>query len=72
MADQPHPLIQPWVREILRCPVGKHPLLDVVDHQGHPALECDRDCVGVTGRRQYPIVEGIPVLLADDAVIVAR
>lgn len=64
------PEYEPWVREILRCPVGKHPLVDVVDEEGGPALQCAEDCDGPGRRRRYPVTDGIPVLLADDAVVV--
>lgn len=64
------PQFEPWVREILRCPVGLHELVDVVDEQGGPALQCAADC-GAPGRRlRFPVRDGIPVLLADDAVVV--
>lgn len=64
------PELEPWVREILRCPVGLHELVDVVDEEGRPALQCATDC-GAPGRRlRYPVNDGIPVLLADDAVVV--
>lgn len=59
--------LDPWVRDILRCPVGRHPLLDVQDEQGRPALQCDQDCGGPGHRRRYPVRDNIPVLLADDA-----
>jgi uncharacterized protein len=64
------PEYESWVREILRCPVGLHPLVDVEDEQGNPALQCAEDCGGEGRRRRYPIVDGIPVLLADDATVV--
>lgn len=64
------PEYDPWVREIIRCPVGLHPLLDVQDEDGSPALQCAEDCGAPGQRRRYPIVDGIPVLLADDAVLV--
>ena len=64
------PQYEPWVREILRCPVGLHELVDVVDDEGRPALQCAVDC-GSPGRRlRFPVSDGIPVLLADDAVVV--
>lgn len=64
--------LEPWVRQILRCPVGRHELVDVVDGAGEPVLECAEDC-GVPGtRRQFPVRAGIPVLLADEAVLVTR
>lgn len=59
-----------WVREILRCPVGRHELVDVEDEQGRPALQCAVDCDGPGRRRRYLVEGGIPVLLADDAVLV--
>ena len=64
------PEFDPWVRSILRCPVGRHELVDVTDEQGEPALQCAEDCEGPRRRRRYPWREGIPVLLADDAVVV--
>lgn len=64
------PEYDPWVREILRCPVGRHELVDVEDEQGAPALQCAEDCDGPGRRRRYPVSDGIPVLLADDAVVV--
>lgn len=64
------PQYESWVREILRCPVGGHRLVDVEDEQGRPALQCAEDCDGAGRRRRYPVTDGIPVLLADDAVVV--
>lgn len=64
------PQFDAWVREILRCPVGKHPLEDVHDETGAEALQCAQDCDGPGRRRRYPIRDGIPVLLVDDATIV--
>ncbi len=63
--------IEPWVRDLLRCPVGVHPLLDAVDDAGHPVLICDRDCGQPGHRRQYRIEGAIPVLLADEAVLIS-
>lgn len=59
-----------WVREILRCPVGRHELVDVTDEQGRPWLQCAQDCGAPGQRRRYPYDGAIPVLLADDAVLV--
>lgn len=67
MARTPY---EPWVREILRCPVGLHELLDAQDDQGAPVLECAQDCGAPGQRRRYPVTDGIPVLLADEAVLV--
>lgn len=63
------PELDPWVREILRCPVGLHPLVDVQDEQG-PALQCAEDCGAPGQRRRYPWRDGIPGLLADEATVV--
>jgi uncharacterized protein YbaR (Trm112 family) len=64
--------LEPWVRQILRCPVGLHELVDATDDHGDPVLECAEDCGGAGSRRQYPITGGIPVLLADEARTVSR
>lgn len=64
------PRYEEWAREILRCPVGRHELVDVDDEEGVPALQCAVDCGGAGQRRRYPVVDGIPVLLADDATLV--
>lgn len=64
--------IPPWVRAILRCPVGGHHLTDAEDPDGSPVLECADDCGGPGLRRRFPIRDGIPVLLADDATTVQR
>ncbi|MGB7448369.1 MAG: hypothetical protein WA892_04490 [Ornithinimicrobium sp.] len=62
--------IEPWLRDILRCPVGLHPLLDEVDAAGDPVLVCDTDCGSAGQRRQYPFLDGIPVLLAEKSLLV--
>lgn len=64
------PQYDPWAREILRCPVGLHELVDVEDPSGAPALECAEDCGAPAQRRRYPVTDGIPVLLADAAQVV--
>lgn len=65
------PAYENWAREILRCPVGLHPLVDVVDESGAPALQCDQDCGAPGQRRRYPLTpEGIPTLLVDEATVV--
>lgn len=63
--------LEPWVREILRCPVGRHELVDGTDEAGRPVLVCAQDCGAPGRRRQYPVQDGIPVLLADEARLVA-
>lgn len=55
--------LEPWLREILRCPVTGAPLVDGVGPDGGPALvSTDPD-----NPLAYPVRDGIPVLLADDA-----
>ncbi len=53
--------IEPWLREILRCPACGGTLRDVRDPDGAAELEC-LGCPLV-----YRIDEGIPVLLVDEA-----
>jgi len=58
----PAPLLDPRLLEILACPAEDHaPLRQTAD--GLTCTSC--------GRR-YPIVDGIPVLLLDDAEIDAE
>ncbi len=64
--------IEPWVRDILRCPMSRHELVDAQDEAGRAVLECAEDCGGPGQRRQYPIIDGIPVLLESDATTVTR
>lgn len=59
--------IVPWLREILRCPVGGGELLDAVGPDGAPELHCASSCGGAGCPRAYRVEDGIPVLLADDA-----
>ncbi|MGB5950965.1 MAG: hypothetical protein WBG57_00450 [Ornithinimicrobium sp.] len=70
-AHTPSPHIEPWLLEILRCPVGLHRVELTTDSGGNPVLMCQDDCPDPQRRRQYPIDSGIPVMLADSAVIVA-
>ncbi len=58
--------IEPWLREILRCPVTKQELVDGVGPDGTPELQAlEPDANGV--RRAYRVEGGIPVLLVDEA-----
>lgn len=61
--------IEPWLREILRCPACRGPLADAADSAGVAALDCAGACAGEPeGRgRRYRIEDGIPVLLLDEA-----
>lgn len=55
--------LEPWVREILRCPVTGAPLVDGQGPDGAPELHStdpDRPLA-------YPVRDGIPVLLEPDA-----
>ena len=38
-------------------------LVDATNEAGEPVLECAEDCGGSGQRRQFPITDGIPVLL---------
>ena len=53
-------MISPELLEILVCPLCKKSL--VLKHEGE-SLQCS-EC-----RRVYPIRDGIPILLVDEAVI---
>jgi uncharacterized protein YbaR (Trm112 family) len=53
--------IEPWLREILRCPACQSALRDGADSAGEPELHC----VGCA--LAYRIDGGIPVLLIDEA-----
>ncbi|ADU49019.1 Trm112 family protein [Intrasporangium calvum] len=50
--------IEPWLREILRCPRCKGVLADATGPTG-PELQCGSCHLG------YPIEDGVPVLLVD-------
>ncbi|MFV0462278.1 MAG: Trm112 family protein [Nostocoides sp.] len=54
--------IQPWLREILRCPACQGELRDG-EHAGAPELICTTTECG----RAYRIDDGVPVLLIDEA-----
>lgn len=62
--------IEPWLREILRCPVTGTELEDATDATGAPVLVSTGVDAERGGRLQYPIRDGIPVLLADDATVI--
>ena len=55
--------LEPWLREILRCPVTGATLVEGVSPDGTPELHSTDE------RRPlaYPVRDGIPVLLADEA-----
>ena len=58
--------IEPWLREILRCPQCHSELRDATGPAGGPELVCT-DTAGQDCGLAYRIDEGIPVLLVDEA-----
>ncbi|GAB3685194.1 hypothetical protein GCM10028814_24730 [Angustibacter aerolatus] len=52
--------IEPWLREILRCPSCRADLRDAAGPAG-PELVCDAEGLA------YRVDDGIPVLLVDEA-----
>lgn len=56
-------MIETWVRDILRCPACGSPLRDGVRPDGGPEFVC----LGAACALAYPVQDGIPVLLVDEA-----
>ncbi|HWS59224.1 MAG TPA: Trm112 family protein [Actinotalea sp.] len=56
------PTLEPWVREILRCPACRGVLADRAAG-AELELVCTSDGCGLA----YPVRQGIPVLLVDEA-----
>ncbi len=54
--------VEPWLREILRCPACRSELRDEAGPSG-PELVCTDDTCGLA----YRVDEGVPVLLVDEA-----
>lgn len=65
--------VEPWLREILRCPACRSTLLDVTGDDGAPALRCSGEAPdGAAGcGRTYRVDDGVPVLLVDEGVLPA-
>ena len=61
--DRPATDLEPWARALLRCPVTGAELVDSVAADGSPVL------VSTDPQRPlaYPVLDGIPVLLVDEA-----
>lgn len=57
------PALQPWLREILRCPSCRSELRDDQGPDGGPELVCQDSACGLA----YRVDDGIPVLLIDEA-----
>ena len=55
--------IEPWLREILRCPQCRSELRDGTGPTGGPELVC----VSAQCALAYRLDDGIPVLLVDEA-----
>ena len=54
--------IDPWLREILRCPACRTELRDATGPEG-PELVCTGPDCGLA----YRVEDGVPVLLVDEA-----
>ena len=57
------PDVDPWVRDILRCPASGDELRDGTRPDGAPVLVCTGEACGLA----FPVRDGIPVLLVDEA-----
>ena len=65
MSEQAAPTspIEPWLREILRCPACRSELRDEAGPTGGPELVCTNEACGLA----YRIDDGVAVLLVDEA-----
>lgn len=55
--------LQPWVREMLRCPVTGAPLRE----QRGPHGQVELVSTDAATPLAYPVRDGVPILLADEA-----
>ena len=63
MSQVDQPAIEPWLREILRCPQCRSELADGTGPDGGPELVCTDASCGLA----YRVDDGVPVLLVDEA-----
>ncbi len=61
---QAEPWREEWLRALLRCPLDRAELRDVTLSEGLEGLAC----TDPGHRVAYPVLDGVPVLLLDDAV----
>lgn len=57
------PAIDPWLRELLRCPACRAELADGTGPDGGTELVCTSQECGLA----YRVDDGVPVLLVDEA-----
>ncbi|RPF25886.1 Trm112 family protein [Georgenia muralis] len=58
-----HATIDPWVRQLLRCPVTGAELVDAVGPDGEPELVSTSEIHTLA----YPVRDGVPILLEAEA-----
>lgn len=63
MSKVDQPAIEPWLRELLRCPQCRSELSDAPGPGGGPELVCTAAECGLA----YRVDDGVPVLLVDEA-----
>lgn len=61
--DTTQQVIDPWLRELLRCPACRAELADATGPDGGPELVCTSSACGLA----YRVDDGVPVLLVDEA-----
>ncbi|MGF1664608.1 MAG: Trm112 family protein [Kineosporiaceae bacterium] len=66
MAEPAAPPVEPWLRDILRCPRCRSGLVDATGPEGGPELWCTGEA-DLGCRLRYRVDDGVPVLLVDEA-----